>query len=217
MSDTKSYKLKASAARAARQAGMVDGQFEIYESKGKEGKKEITLYHWRPTEAHTTVKTQMEEHKVVLEKKYPESKKKEVIEEPVKKLLIVDETAGEKVPEEYKLPEPTPLPPEKTTIASKTSGQPQRVTKEVAAKEKPEDGRIHKSRVQSPTKLVWHIADEMTAADSAVTRRQVIEECTRRGIAFYTARTQYQQWLTACRESEANSRKINDKNKTGKK
>jgi hypothetical protein len=54
----------------------------------------------------------------------------------------------------------------------------------------------------------------MSAANPAVTRKQVIEECTKRGIAFYTARTQYQQWLTATRESEENVRQVNkDKKK----
>jgi hypothetical protein len=41
-----------------------------------------------------------------------------------------------------------------------------------------------------PTKAVWAIADEMKAANPAVTRKQVVDECVRRGIALYTARTQ---------------------------
>lgn len=53
----------------------------------------------------------------------------------------------------------------------------------------------HKSDIERPTKTVWHIADEMSAANPQVRRKEVIAECVRRGIAFYTARTQYQQWL----------------------
>lgn len=53
----------------------------------------------------------------------------------------------------------------------------------------------HKSDIERPTKTVWHIADEMSAANPQVRRKDVIAECVRRGIAFYTARTQYQQWL----------------------
>lgn len=55
----------------------------------------------------------------------------------------------------------------------------------------------NRSTVERPTKAVWHIADEMFAANPQVRRKDVIAECVRRGIAFYTARTQYQQWLTA--------------------
>lgn len=62
-------------------------------------------------------------------------------------------------------------------------------------KAKPEIKR--RSDIARPTKAVWHIADEMFAANPQVRRKDVIAECVRRGIAFYTARTQYQQWLTA--------------------
>ena len=34
----------------------------------------------------------------------------------------------------------------------------------------------------------------MKAANPATTRKQVVEECVRRGIALYTARTQFQRW-----------------------
>lgn len=60
---------------------------------------------------------------------------------------------------------------------------------------KPEIKR--RSDIARPTKAVWHIADEMFAANPQVRRKDVIAECVRRGIAFYTARTQYQQWLAA--------------------
>jgi len=53
----------------------------------------------------------------------------------------------------------------------------------------------NRSTIERPTKAVWHIADEMSAANPQVRRKDVIAECVRRGIAFYTARTQYQQWL----------------------
>ena len=53
----------------------------------------------------------------------------------------------------------------------------------------------HVSTAERPTKLVWHIADEMILANPDARRKEVIAECVRRGIAFYTARTQYQQWL----------------------
>ncbi|MCK9513560.1 MAG: hypothetical protein M0R28_20360 [Pigmentiphaga sp.] len=49
------------------------------------------------------------------------------------------------------------------------------------------------STVEGPTKRVWAIADSMTGA----TRKQVIDACREAGIAFGTARTQYQKWFTA--------------------
>src|SRR5574343_346636 len=58
----------------------------------------------------------------------------------------------------------------------------------------------HKSDIELPTKRVWHIADEMKAKDPAVRRKDVIAECVRQGVAFYTARTQYQQWLQVQKE-----------------
>lgn len=61
---------------------------------------------------------------------------------------------------------------------------------------------IHKSSVIKPTKLVWVIADEMhaqalTDSKPAPTRKEVQDECIRRGVASGTARTQYQAWKTA--------------------
>jgi hypothetical protein len=41
---------------------------------------------------------------------------------------------------------------------------------------------------------MWAIADEMTAANPSVTRREVIAECVRRGVALNTAKTQYSAW-----------------------
>lgn len=66
---------------------------------------------------------------------------------------------------------------------------------EAPAKGKAKPEVKHKSDIARPTKAVWHIADEMFAANPQVRRKDVIAECVRRGIAFYTARTQYQQWL----------------------
>ena len=54
----------------------------------------------------------------------------------------------------------------------------------------------HASTIERPTKAVWHIADEMVGAS----RSAVIAECVARGIAFYTARTQYQQWFKVQKE-----------------
>ena len=62
---------------------------------------------------------------------------------------------------------------------------------------------VHESTVERPCKLVWHVADEMTAANPAVRRKDVLAACVARGVAFYTARTQYQQWLGIQKEMAA--------------
>jgi len=51
---------------------------------------------------------------------------------------------------------------------------------------------VRESTVERPCKLVWHIADEMVGAR----RKDVLAACVARGVAFYTARTQYQVWLS---------------------
>lgn len=65
----------------------------------------------------------------------------------------------------------------------------------------PKDYKPVKSVIQSPVKAVWTMATEMNkrAAETGTTckRKDVVEACVRAGIAFYTARTQYQAWLTA--------------------
>lgn len=53
------------------------------------------------------------------------------------------------------------------------------------------------STCEKPTKKVWHIADSMPKAS----RKEVIEECVRQGIAYGTSRTQYQAWFKASQEA----------------
>lgn len=56
------------------------------------------------------------------------------------------------------------------------------------------------SSIKLPTKKVWDIADKMfaeAAKNSAPSpkRKEVIDECVRQGIAYGTARTQFQHWF----------------------
>ena len=53
------------------------------------------------------------------------------------------------------------------------------------------------STCEKPTKKVWHIADSMPKAS----RKEVIEECVRQGIAYGTSRTQYQAWFKASQDA----------------
>jgi len=50
-----------------------------------------------------------------------------------------------------------------------------------------------KSDVESPTKLVWRLADEMPGAD----RKAVIDACVAAGVNKSTAQTQYYKWSKA--------------------
>lgn len=57
-----------------------------------------------------------------------------------------------------------------------------------------------RSQIQAPVSAVWELADEMVAgaADGKKARRKdVVAAAVAQGIAFYTARTQYQAWFQA--------------------
>lgn len=60
--------------------------------------------------------------------------------------------------------------------------------------EKPKD----QSSVKKPCLMVWEVAEAMPGAK----RKDVIAACVAKGVAFYTARTQYQHWLVAVRNSQ---------------
>lgn len=49
-------------------------------------------------------------------------------------------------------------------------------------------GKLVKSSVDNPVQLVWEIADRLWGAR----RKDIIAECVRQGVAYNTARTQYQ-------------------------
>lgn len=51
-----------------------------------------------------------------------------------------------------------------------------------------ETGKLVKSTVDNPVQLVWNIADRMWGDR----RKDIIAECVRQGVAYNTARTQYQ-------------------------
>lgn len=69
-----------------------------------------------------------------------------------------------------------------------------------AAKSQPTKSIPHtnESTVDKPCKLVWQIASEMKGAR----RKDIIAACVAKGVAFYTARTQYQLYLAALKEEQ---------------
>lgn len=65
---------------------------------------------------------------------------------------------------------------------------------------KSSDGDLKgKSSIDSPCRVVWDIAEEMEGAR----RKDILAACVEAGIAFYTARTQYQKYREAMKEAAA--------------
>lgn len=60
---------------------------------------------------------------------------------------------------------------------------------------------VNKSSCESPVKTVWRIADEMLKANPAAKRKDIIAACEAAGVAYYTARTQYQHYHNAVKAS----------------
>ncbi|QBQ71164.1 hypothetical protein S0112_044 [Shewanella phage S0112] len=58
-----------------------------------------------------------------------------------------------------------------------------------------------KSAMKGACKLVWDVAGAMLADNPDCGRKAIIEECVGRGVAYFTARTQLQRYLEACRAS----------------
>lgn len=58
---------------------------------------------------------------------------------------------------------------------------------------------VRESSIHRPCAQVWHIADSMLGAK----RKEVLAACIENGIAFYTARTQYQLWSQCQKEMQA--------------
>lgn len=56
-----------------------------------------------------------------------------------------------------------------------------------------------RSAIESPCLYVWDMADKMYKEGAK--RSVIINKCIEDGVAYHTARTQYQKWYTACKES----------------
>jgi hypothetical protein len=150
----KTYELRSSAVRAAKNAGLKDEEFEVVKVWQKGGKSS-----WQFVAKGT----------------------EPVATEDVPGVAIKGTGAATvevtEVPTAVPQVEPTPEP-----VAT------------VAVETPPKVERVRESTIEKPTKAVWTIADEMKAVNPNVTRKAIVDECIRRGVAFYTARTQYQRW-----------------------
>lgn len=58
------------------------------------------------------------------------------------------------------------------------------------------DGKLHVSTVEHPCTAMFNLCDELVIKKS-MKRKDVLIAAQKAGIAFWTARTQYQAWLTA--------------------
>lgn len=154
----KTYELRASAVRAAKKAGLKEGEYEVVQVWESEGKSH---WEWKPKTA--PVDTALASAATV----------PVAAVDPTRKLVVEDYADQPKAPPVATAPAPAPASP---------------------APAKPEVVKPSKSTVEKPTKAVWTIADEMRKANPQATRKEIVDECIRRGIAFYTARTQYQRW-----------------------
>jgi hypothetical protein len=66
-----------------------------------------------------------------------------------------------------------------------------------APKAKKETGKVERvSTTTRPCQKVWEIADEMLKADPATKRKAILERCVAAGVAYNTARTQLQYFLS---------------------
>ncbi len=72
--------------------------------------------------------------------------------------------------------------------------------------------RVNESNVTNPCKLVWEIAIRMEGQP----RKDVIAACVEAGVAYYTARTQYQSWYSA-RKAEKEAQKLREQKAAGTK
>lgn len=78
--------------------------------------------------------------------------------------------------------------------------KPQIYAAMVAVADLPDPSLRGTSTVESPVAQVWQLADEMFAEAAAAgkeppRRKDVVEAARKIGVAYYTARTQYQAWF----------------------
>lgn len=123
--------------------------------------------------------------------------------------LISERSDALETPEADEADEATDSPSDQEWAEMLAKGDQQATKDQIT--EAPKGGKewIRASTVVKPTKMVWHVADEMIAAaidagKPLPSRKEVQDECVRRGIASGTARTQYQAWKKANDNATAN-------------
>lgn len=71
-------------------------------------------------------------------------------------------------------------------------------------------GRIsHKSKIISPVRTCWELFASMKKElGDKLTRKLAIDSALKKGVAFYTARTQWQEWRQAGDRDRANHERL---------
>jgi len=59
------------------------------------------------------------------------------------------------------------------------------------------DGVRRTSDMKGACRQVWQIADDYVAEHGQAVRKDILQQCDVQGIAYHTARTQYQLWKAA--------------------
>lgn len=212
----KIYQLKKSAGRAAREDGLKDSEFSLRQSARKEGWYYMKIAPKSDNERDIASEV-LDEHDDTELAEIKENVPVAVMTETTPSAVIVERPeVQEKLATVMTKAEDVNSPrtaEQVRTVVQNAEPPPLPSEKKVAEKVVVKVERLHKSTVEGPTKLVWFIAEELHAANPSIKRSQVIAECVKRGIAFFTARTQYQQWMTATRESSKNSQIANTQKK----
>lgn len=208
---TTTYKIKSSATRAAK-AQFGEGWKEVATVAQVEGGFQIQTEVVKTIEAVITKEVEVIEQLAAIDADVKSKKAKKAEIESRKPAFIPSTPIVEAVKEEM-APESNPSLPAFLTIAppsdlivAQAQAAADKEANAQAVNIDPLKPRL--SRIDRPTKAVWNIADDMyftaeAAGEAAPKRKDVIAECVRQGIAYGTARTQYQHWFKTMADSAA--------------
>lgn len=118
-------------------------------------------------------------------------------EKAAKKAKAIEIKARHQAEKEISIPAQAPAPEIKGEEVISTANQGDLIANAALVNINPAKPKM--STALKPTKLVWAIADSMPGA----TRKEVTEECVKQGIAYGTARTQYQHWFKCVNDCKA--------------
>ena len=115
--------------------------------------------------------------------------------------MATKKSAAKKAPSKSKKP-PAEKAPAKKAAAKKApvadAPKPTRRAKAEGTYAELAKNRFTESKVEHPVRAMWDLCDAMVENR----RKDVIAAAVAKGISYYTARTQYQLWLTAYRNSK---------------
>lgn len=92
---------------------------------------------------------------------------------------------------------------ETADMIEEISAEESKTEKALKAKVEPKNIE-NRSTVKKPCRLVWDLADAMVGAS----RKDVIAAAEAKGVAYYTARTQYQLWTQVQKEMAAREKAV---------